>query len=306
MHGPLNEISLIEVLQLLERGRRSGTLRVVGSAADQPRTVVLHRGMLSSVEPDADDASVHRALLRRQEVSSDDQAGAVPVAVREELRGRLARKALETMMHWSRGRFDFSEENTPSGPLAISSEALVMTLVRDESRRAEFAGQLHDWHGVPVFESPARIAAGKRLLLDALDWRVLDAVDGVRSVAAIGAELDEPLEDVGESVLGLQTAAILQVLPPPADSPVESVAADGDDQREADIARLRARVESAPHDGDSWRALGLAEVGAGRFPAAVEAWQAWRRMVPARAAEADSLITAARTMMEALQHSGEH
>src|SRR5690606_6676296 len=211
MHGPLHEISLIAVLQLLERGRRSGTLRLTGDDAATPRTVLLHRGLLASVEPDAGDAALHRALVRRHQLAADAPAGSVAAGPREALRLGLAHAALESMMHWTRGRFDFTEGDTQQGPLAISPEALVMTLVRDESRRAELGGELHDWHGIPALASPGRIAEGGLLLLDPLDWRVLDATDGVRSVAELGALLGEPLEDVGESVLGLQAAAILQV-----------------------------------------------------------------------------------------------
>jgi hypothetical protein len=60
-------------------------------------------------------------------------------------------------------------------------------------------------------------------------------------------------------------------------------------------------VEQAPRDAEAWRILGLAEVGAGRFEQAIAAWQAWQQAAPDRRADADALIAAARTMMEALQ-----
>lgn len=300
MHGPLHEISLIEVLQLLERGRRSGVVRVVGPDDCAPRTLTLHRGLITAVEPDANDAAVHRALRRKFLIGADDPASEVPVSVREELRQRLARKAVEMMMRWNRGRFDFAEGDTEPGPLSWSADALVMALIGDESLRVELASQLSDWRAVPRFTAPDVIAAGAPLQLVALDWRILDSVDGVRDIAAIAAALDEPLEAVGVHVSELAGAAILQLDSPPENATLEAHLALEAGEYDAAAGRLRGRLERAPHDAEAWRALGLAEVGAGRFEAAIEAWTVWRGTAPERAAEADSLIQAARTMMEAL------
>lgn len=300
MHGPLHEISLIEVLQLLERGRRSGVLRVVGSDATMPRTLRIHRGLVAAVEPDADDAAVHRALQRRHLLASDDPVEAIAVAERERLREQLARTAVESMMRWTQGRFDFTEATTEPGLLAWSADALVMALVEDESRRVDLADALADWHAVPAFAPAATIAGGAPVELSTLDWRILDAVDGERDVAEIGARLDEPLEAVGGRVRELCVAAILHLHAPPADATMEARGAIDAGRFDEAAGRLRARVRRAPQDAEAWRVLGLAEVAAGRFDAAMDAWTAWRGAAPERRAEADALILAARTMMEAL------
>jgi tetratricopeptide (TPR) repeat protein len=300
MHGPLSEISLIEVLQLLERGRRSGVLHVVGPDPDDPRTVRIHRGRVAAVQPDADDAAIDRALVRRHLAPPEEAEGALSSAERELLRERLARTALEMMMHWHRGRFDFTEADTESGPLSWSADALVMALVDDESRRVELAEELQEWHAIPAFLPAEAVARGEPLSLGALDWRILDAVDGQRDVAAISATLDEPLEDVGVRVRELVAGAILQLLAPVADGTAEARQAIDAGRYDEAAERLRVRLNAAPHDAEAWRTLGLAEVGAGRFESAVEAWVAWRRVAPERTTEADALIIAARTMMEAL------
>lgn len=304
MHGPLHEIGLIEVLQLLERGARSGVLRLVGPDAGAPRTVRLHRGRVASIEPDAGDAALERALVRRHLVTTDErEPTALDPAVREVVRERLARAAIGAMLHWKRGRFDFSEAVTEPGPLDWSADALVFSLVEDESRRVALAEELDQWHAVPGFTAVERIAAGDRLELDTLDWRILDAVDALRDVAAIAALLDEPLEDVGGRIRALEAAAILQLLPaeaPAGPPPADDVHPSGDD----DVAlRLRARVRRHPEDGEGWRLLGLAEVGNGQFEAAIAAWTNWQRVAPERADDAAALIVAARTMMEALRES---
>jgi tetratricopeptide (TPR) repeat protein len=300
MHGPLSEISLIEVLQLLERGRRSGVLRVVGPDSREPRTVRIHRGRVTAVLPDAADTAIDRALVRRHLAPPDETEGALSSAERERLRERLARTALEAMMLWSRGRFDFTEADTEDGPLSWSADALVMALVDDESRRVERGEVLHDWHAIPALLPTEVMQIGDTLSLGALDWRILDTVDGQRDVAAISAALDEPLEDVGERVRGLVGGAILQLLVPQADGTAAARQAIDAGRYEEAAEHLRVRLHAAPNDAEAWRTLGLAEVGAGRFEAAVDAWVTWRRVAPERATEADALIVAARTMMEAL------
>jgi hypothetical protein len=299
MHGPLHEISLIEVLQLLGRSHRSGVLRVVGPDPDAPRTLHLHRGFVAALEPDAGDDALARALRHRHLLAADDPITAVPLADREQLREQLARRSIEAMMHWPRGRFDFTEGPTATGPLAWSADLLVLALVDDESRRVELAGLLHDWHAIVTLAAPEEIADGPPTALEGLDWRILDAVDGTRSVAAIAAMLDESLETLGARIRALEAAAILRTHAPaetsgtPRELPESSA-------YETAATHLRQRVQHAPRDAEGWRTLGLAEVGAGRFEQAITAWRAWQDAAPERRAEADALIEAARTMMEAL------
>ena len=306
MHGPLHEIGLIEVLQLLERGKRSGVLRVTGPDPAAPRTVRLHEGRVVAIDPDASEAAVTRALVRAHLLPAGDaehDASLVDGVERDAMRQRLARAALGAMLHWTRGRFDFSEGPAIAGPLAWSPDALVLALVEDESRRVELAEALGDWHAVPSFAPIDTIAAGGRVTLETLDWRIIDAVDGIRDVAAIAALVGEPLEDVGERVRALEAAAILLLHPPAtADAPDEAAtpAVARDDES---VARLRERTRRTPDDAEAWRSLGLAEVGAGHFARAIEAWSAWQRAAPERADDAAALIRAARTMMEALRES---
>lgn len=303
MHGPLSEISLVEVLQLLQRGRRSGTLRVTGPDPTAPRTLWLNEGAVVALEPEASDAAVDAGLIARALASSDPEDGpaTVPPEVRDALRSKLASAALGTMLHWSRGRFDFAEGAPPAGPLDVSPDALVLEVVESEMRRVDLAEELDEFRAVPDFASPDSIGEGALPALDPLDWRLLDAIDGVRNVAALAAALDEPLDAVAERVRSLQGAAILQLMSAPPDVSLEARAAIEAGRYDEAAALLRARVASVPGDGEAWRTLGLAEVGAGRFDRAIGAWEAWRAADPLRAEEAASLTRAAQTMVEALR-----
>ena len=308
MHGPLDEIGLIEVLQLLGRGRRSGVLRVSGPVPGPPSRIHLAMGRIVAVEPDASDAATVAALADRWLIAPTDAADD-PSLLRgplaETMRGELATRALGTMMHWQRGRFDFEEASVASGPLSIAADPLVVALVAGESQRVELARMLHDFHAVPDFVADDLLAAGPPVMLTPRDWRVLDQVDGVRDVAALAAAVDEPLEVVGACIRSLEAAAILELRVPAGDSAGIARAAIEAGRYEEAATMLRQRLTDRPDDVDAWRALGLAEVGAGRFEQAIDAWQSWRDADPRHAEDAVALMQAARTMVEALRDSRE-
>lgn len=303
MHGPLSEIGLADVLQLLERGKRTGVLRVVGPDPTTPRTLHLKDGRVVALEPDASDEALAAALSMRALASLDpttpeDGPDAVPRDVRDGLRRRLATRTLAAMLHWVRGRFDFEAHAVADGPLSLSPDTIVFDVVDAEGRRAELAAVTSEFHAVAAFAPPDSVANGPPVSLGVLDWRILDVVDGVRDIATCAATLGEPVEDVADRVRSLTAAAILVLRPPLAD--VVRLAIDGGRYDEA-VTLLRERVASVAGDGEAWRALGLAEVGAGRFDRAIDAWTAWGNVTPASADEADTLIHAARTMLEALR-----
>lgn len=303
MHGPLSEIGLADVLQLLERGNRSGLLRVIGPDPTTPRMLGIRSGRVVMVEPDATDEAVAAGLVARSlaavgDESSVDSAMALPGAVRDALRRRLATRAIARMMHWNRGRFDFEERAVEDGPLSLSPDRLVMAMVDAEDRRTALGAEMSDFQSVPAFAPDEVIVAGPACAPGVLEWRVLDAIDGVRDVGTIATLLGEPIEDVAGSIQELVALAIL-VLSPPL---IVQARAAIEAERFADaITHLRHRLAVVPDDADAWRALGLAEAGAGRFDAAIDAWTAWQGIDPAHLDDASALIDAARTMDDALR-----
>jgi hypothetical protein len=308
LHGPLHEIGLVEVLQLLERGARTGRLRVVGPDPSVPRVIAIRRGRIVGISPDADEAAVARSLVRRQlAVAADDAADgpeAVAASVRVAVREALGRRTLAAMLAWTRGRFDFSEDATVTGLLDWSPDAVLLDVVRREGLRLDLAETLGGFDRVPVIA----VAAAARtplvpVRLDATDWRLLDAIDGVRDIAALAAVLDEPLEEVAERLRDLVATAILDLRDPPMDVATQARTAIEAGRHAEAIPPLQARLAAVPGDGEAWRLLGLAEVGAGRFARAIEAWDAWAAADPQRAPEATALARAAHTMLEALQES---
>ena len=306
MHGPLSEIGLIEVLQLLERGRRSGVLRVTGGVPERTSSVRLADGTIVGVDPDAGDDVLRWTMVARYLASdgeSQHDAGLLDRPDAVALREELALHALGAMLHWRVGRFDFQSTGVVGGPLAISPDALVFQLVESETRRLELSETTAGFRAIPAFAAPELLARGEPPALTPRDWRVLDVVDGARDIAGIAAVLGEPLEDVAARVRSLQAAAILDLNRPGPDLAVVARSAIEAGRYDEAAQLLQVRVAADPADADAWRVLGLAEVGAGRFERAIEAWQSWRASDPEHAGDAVELMQAARTMVEALRDS---
>ncbi|MGH7582392.1 MAG: DUF4388 domain-containing protein [Gemmatimonadales bacterium] len=298
MHGPLSEIGLIEVFQLLHRGRRSGTLEVAGGEAEQAVTVRLNDGIIVAVEPEAGDAALQQALVARH-LAAGKSGADLDTSVG--LRSVLATRALGRMIQRNGGHFDFRESAGVAGPLAIVPDDLVFQLVDAETRRIELAAECAQFSAVPEFVAAERLAAGPDHPFSADDWRLLDLVDGVCDIASLARVLDEPVESVAESVRALQGAAILDLRPPAADPMAAAHAAIAAGRFDDAVGLLRQQVDAHPHDGGAWRSLGLAEAAAWRFDRAISAWTAWQAEEPDRAGDAAALMLAAGTMMEALR-----
>lgn len=304
MHGPLSEIGLIEVLQLLERGEQSGLLRITGTGPAESCDMRVIRGRVVSLEPAADDAHTRAALVARFLVTDAEAADDPAMLDRPQgraMRERLAARSLAAMLHWRKGRFDFEAGQPEAGPLLLAADSLVFDLVASEGRRVDLSPMLGDFHAVPAFTTSEVLASGGAPSLSSLDWRVLDQVDGVRDVTALAAAVDEPLDAVAAAIQGLHACLILELRQPVADAREVARSAIDAGRYEEAATLLRARVGEHPGDTDAWRSLGLAEVGAGRFEQAIDAWQSWQASDPDRADDAVALMQAARTMVEALR-----
>lgn len=302
MHGPLSEIGLAEVMQLLERGGRTGLLVVTGPEPDDRREIAIRRGAVVDVGPiTRADLLLH--LARRSLVPPGSVAA--PDELLEAARHELASRSLLDMLAWNRGRFDFSAREDVAGSLRMQPASMVMQLVAAESARSEMAAATDEFSAVPQFRDSGSIADGGFVDLDGIDWRLLDRIDGARDLRTIAGEIDEPLELVAERAMRLAGDAIIQLASPVGDLLADARAALECGDAAAAAALLAERVAAAPDDAAAWRLLGFAEVRMGRMDRAAAAWTAWVRAAPGNRQEAAPLLAAAETMMNALRGAGD-
>jgi hypothetical protein len=281
IEGPLRELGIHDVFQLLDLSRKTGVLTIT-SRVRQNRGVVyfehgavVHAGIQANPHPlggvllragKIAEADLHRARAMQQR-GDTRRLGEILVAI-----GALARREVERqvrlqieevvfeVMSWREGYFSFIE-----GPLdGIPAEATVR--IPTGSLLLEAARRIDEWSRIeshiPRLTLVPHLAEleGEGGWLDLLpaEWEVLAAIDGQRDLRAIGRTLRKSEFDVARTVFGLESAGVVALKEE--GMPI----AEGGENR-GDLQELLDRVEDALARGDAQDAVRLAEAARGRF-----------------------------------------
>ncbi|GLC26468.1 DUF4388 domain-containing protein [Roseisolibacter agri] len=175
LEGSLRELALADVLQLLELGRRTGTLRVV----DEPRGLV--------GEVDLADGAIGGARLGPR--------GALRDAVRDADVQAVVCALLDARI----GRFGFLPTAEPA-PSMTARRLRIEGVLVEAARRADEWARLAD--DVPHAGAVPVLSAGEDaspVSLDARRWALLAEIDGSRDVVGLAASLGrDPLDLAAE------------------------------------------------------------------------------------------------------------
>ena len=269
IEGPLKELGIHDVFQLLDLSRKTGTLRVSSELRQNAGTVVFTQGAVVSAAIRSNPHPLGSVLLSAGRVTQEDltrardmQKGGDPRRLGELLveigavsRRELARQVraqveevVFELMSWSEGYFSFEEGGAGDGAEAdvrITTEALLM----EGARRIDEWSQIQQ--RIPHLGIVPRLATGTAgdsgsIDLHPEDWEVLTAVDGERDVRAVAESLGRSEFDVAKILFGLGSAGVV-LLEPPARG---SVGAQG-----RELAILIARTEDRLAAGDSAAAV---------------------------------------------------
>lgn len=273
IEGPLKELHIHDVFQLLDLGRKTGVLTVTSELRQNDGTVFFEDGAVVGAAIKSNPHPLGSLLVRSGKVSSDDVARAsdmqssrgnqrlgellveIGAISRRELdrhiRGQVEEVVFE-LMSWSEGYFSFEDgtagQSTAEAHYRIPTESLLMEAARriDEWSRFEskiphlgVVPRLHDQDG----SGPAVID----LLPD--EWLLLAAVDGTLDVRGVAHHLGRSEFDVAKILFGLASAGIIVIEDPKAISP---------EPAERELAVLVARTEDL---------LSVADVGAAELTA---------------------------------------
>ena len=233
IEGPLRELGIHDVFQLLDLSRKTGTLRVTSDLRDDEGVVLFDGGRVIHASVRSHPTSIERILRHAGKVSDPDMALAASleplpgeglgdrlvragVITQRELERQL-RLAIESvvfeLLSWQEGFFSFEERAVADVPLdariRISTESLLMEGARriDEwSRIADVIPDLNVLLELAPFEGEQEGAA-----LDLLphEWQVLTMIDGERDLRAIAAALGRDEFEVAKIAYGLTTTGIV-------------------------------------------------------------------------------------------------
>lgn len=320
LEGPLKELHIQDVFQLLDLGRKSGVLRVTSELRQTAGTVSFERGGVVAATLGRDPQPIGARLVRMGKISEEDleraraaqesgdsrRLGDILVA-----RGAIARRELERQLRgqieeaifelvgWSEGYFRF-EEGAPcdaivDAPVRIPTEGLLMEAARRMDEWSRIEAQVPHMRLVPRLPSPDNPANG-RLDLVPFEWEVLAAVDGRRDLHALAAALGRSEFDVARTVHALATAGVVVL-----ESAAAPFARDNGHDHAVALAAVRDALGKAEYESaasalqeilradpllpEARRLFGVCQVALGRFRGAAETWNGWARLATHTPAE---------------------
>ena len=314
LEGPLKELHIQDVFQLLDLGRKSGVLRVTSELLQSAGTVCFDRGGVVAAAVGNDSQPLGTRLLRTGRITAADlerarslqgegdgrRIGDILVGLGVISRRELDRQvkaqieeAVFELLRWSEGYFLF-EEGSPcfaavEAPVRFPTEALLMEAARRMDEWSRIASKVAHLGLVPRLPPPEE-QGNEPLDLIPFEWEVLAAVDGQRDLHSLAEALGRSEFEVARTVYGLTNAGVV-VLDDPA-RPGQEVEAGRDlaallvparealAQGEYELAAgaLEELLRFDPLMPEARRLLGLCYTSLGRFSAALDSWSAWSRL----------------------------
>ena len=298
IEGPLRELGIHDVFQLLDLSRKTGMLRVSSELREDEGVVLFDNGR------------VVQATIRSRPPA--EEAGGLSERELDRKRRLQIQQAVFELMSWSEGFFSF--EDRPRGEITVNSRVAVST----ESLLMEGARRIDEWSRIadiiPNVEVIAELAPVEQdrdgAMLDLLphEWQVLTMIDGARDLRSIADALPRDEFDVARIAYGLATTGVITVRAPsrmpiePHRSGAESLLASARALtragRHADaFGELRRAVQEDPLTPRVHLDFGCAAARIGDFASARASLEHVLRLTPD-----DAVGMRAREALDALNH----
>src|SRR6185503_7789509 len=231
IEGPLRELGIHDVFQLLDLSRKTGVLRVASELRDDEGVVYFDSGRIIHASVRSKALPLELVLLQSGKITNDDLESArarrngAPAAqgasdlvdllvangavttkeVERQLRLQIESVVFE-LMSWREGFFRFDER--PRDEIAVETRISVST----ESLLMEGARRIDEWSRIddviPNLDLVPELAPVENdregTMLDLLphEWQVLTMIDGERNLRAIAASLGRDEFEIAKIAYG--------------------------------------------------------------------------------------------------------
>jgi len=300
IEGPLKELGIQDVLQMLDLAQKTGILTVRSQRMMDEAVVHMLDGEIVFASRRRSMRLLGQQLLREgkltekeleraldmQRRDSKQRLGAILVEMgsvdRSELDRQLRFQIEETiydLLSWDEGYFHFEEaEETPAGPVRVRVDSLLMEGARRIDEWTRLESRVPSSDAVPVLDA----TDGDDGLIDLRpeEWEVLAEVDGERDLRLIASELGRSAFDVAKIVYGLVSMNVISVSERPLKTKDEALVpildelelmlADG--EMEAAERRARELQKEYPDRVELPLLTGRALAAQGRLRAAAESF----------------------------------
>jgi tetratricopeptide (TPR) repeat protein len=315
IEGPLKELGIHDVFQLLDLSRKTGALRVTSELRHNSGTVYFENGAIIFAQIQSNPHPLGALLIRTGKITEADlersrdrqrkgdarRVGEILVEMgaitNRELQRQVRFQVEEVVfevMSWQEGYFSFSEGQEAKFPaeasVRIPTEALLMEGARRIDEWSRIEKRVPHVGVVPSF-APATEGQPGDLDLLPPEWEVLALIDGERDIRGVASELGRSEFDVAKTLFGLESAGVIafgeKTLAPGArrtTAVTELVAQAEDALKDRDLEKAKAAAEQAialhAHDPGVHLLLGQVHLAAGRASEAVEELRRTVRLDP--------------------------
>ncbi|HEX9754515.1 MAG TPA: DUF4388 domain-containing protein [Gemmatimonadales bacterium] len=316
IQGPLRELGIHDVFQLLDLSRKTGVLRVTSELRQNEGTIWFESGAVVAATVRSNPHRIGDVLLRAGKVREEDvlratemqragdarrlgeiliEIGGVSVRELEQQVRAQVEEVVFTVLGWAEGYFVFEEGQATDIPrdarVRITTEALVM----------EGARRIDEWERIQtriahlgVVPHLVRADGGEpgSLRLTPFEWRVLAACDGTLDVRTIARSVAAPEFEVAKTLFGLAAAGVIVLSDPavagatlsPRQDPTSYVRQGEEFLRRGDPAAARTMAEAllagVPDDARGPLLLGRAFLAERRWTEADQALREAVRLEP--------------------------
>src|SRR6185503_8193863 len=236
IEGPLHELGVHDVFQLLDLTRNTGELRIRSALRDNDGVVQFRNGRVIGASMRDENHRIGRMLVKAGRITEEELLGALKIqiqegetrrvgdiliamgAVSERELERQVRRQIETvvfeLLSWSEGYFSFEEAESDSDESdessGITAEALLMEAARRIDEWARMADRIPHADVVPAL-ADADPDHAATLDLRPHEWQVLAAVDGTTTIRGIAASVDVNEFDAARVIYGLVSTGVLAI-----------------------------------------------------------------------------------------------
>jgi hypothetical protein len=237
IEGPLRELGIHDVFQLLDLSRKTGALRVTSELRDDEGYVLFEGGKVIHASVQSNPTSIERILRQAGKLTDSDLAAAAAIALpdgtglgdRLVQAGIVSQKEMERHLHqaiesvvfelmsWREGFFSFEERAVGNVPIdakiRISTESLLMEGARRIDEWSRIADKVSSLSAVPDL---APVEDDRASVLDLLphEWEVLMMIDGTRDLRGIAGALGRSEFEIAKIAYGLVSTGVVALRHP--------------------------------------------------------------------------------------------
>ena len=290
IQGPLRELGIHDVFQLLDLSRKTGLLHVNSELRNDESSVWFSQGRVVFARMRSKPETLEEMLVQSGRVREEDlerargfrsqmgngattpdilvQAGALTARELDRLRRERLESVVFDLMNWREGFFSFEEREIGDVPPAERTDVATESLLMESARRIDEWSRIADKvPNLSVIPSLAPVSSEHETQLDLLphEWEVLTMIDGERDLKSIASSLGHAEFEIAKIAYGLVTTGVIELRQP---------------------RRLSSSVPAASGPNAEARVhleRGFSAARSGNLPAAIESWETFLRLAPADA-----------------------